>query len=137
MDQLMSGEYKLLAQTGLERSADLPDIPLIQEAVGDERADAVLCFLGGGDPIGRALFGAPGVPADRIAALRSAFDQMVKDPAFVADAKKRRALLYPKPGAKLDKHVEAILKTPPAVVALAREGMTGYRVNCPGCGKKK
>jgi len=137
MDQLKSGEYKLVAQTGLERNADLPDVPLIQELIGDAKVDAVLRFLAGGDPIGRALFGAPGVPDDRIAALRSAFDQMVKDQAFIADAKKRHALLHPKPGAKLDKYAQEILKTPPEVVKLAREGMLGYQVNCPGCGKKK
>jgi tripartite-type tricarboxylate transporter receptor subunit TctC len=137
MDEVKSGEYKLIAQTGLERNADLPEVPLIQEVVGDEKVDAVLRFLGGGDPIGRALFGAPGMPAERIAALRTAFDKMVKDPAFVADAKKRRALLNPKPGARLDQYVETILKTPPQVVQLAREGMAGYQANCPGCGKKK
>jgi tripartite-type tricarboxylate transporter receptor subunit TctC len=137
LDQVKAGEYKLIAQTGLERNADLPDVPLIQEVVGDAKVGAVLRFLAGGDPIGRALFGAPGVPQDRMAALRAAFDQMVKDPAFVADAKKRHALLSPKPGAKLDKYAEAILKTPPEVVELARTGMSGYQVNCPGCGKKK
>ncbi len=137
MDQIRSGEYKLVAQTGLERNVDLPDVPLIQEVIGDAKVDAVLRFLAGGDPIGRALMGAPGMPEERVAALRTAFDKMVKDPAFIADAKKRHALLHPKPGAKLDPYVEAILKTSPEVVALARKGMSGYQINCPGCGKKK
>ena len=137
MDQVKSGEYKLVAQTGLERNADIPDVPLIQEVVGDEKVDAVFRFLAGGDPIGRALFGAPGIPEDRIAALRAAFDKMVKDPEFIADAKKRQAILHTKPGAKLDKYVVDILNTPPEVVELARKGMAGYQVNCPGCGEKK
>ena len=136
-DQLKAGDYKLVAQTGLERNPDLPNVPLIQEVTGDEKVDAVFRFLAGGDPIGRALFGAPGMPGDRIEALRAAFDKMVKDPAFIADAKKRHALLNTKPGAKLDKYVGDILKTPPEVVELARAGMSGYQANCPGCGKKK
>jgi tripartite-type tricarboxylate transporter receptor subunit TctC len=136
MDQLNSGEYKLVAQTGLERNADLPNVPLIQEAVGDGKVDAVFRFLAGGDPIGRAVFAAPDTPEESVAALRAAFDRMVRDPAFVADAGKRQALLHPKLGARLDKCVETILKTPREVVALAREGMRGYQVNCPGCGKK-
>jgi tripartite-type tricarboxylate transporter receptor subunit TctC len=136
-DQLKSGEYKLVAQTGLERNADLPDVPLIQELVGDDKTGAVFRFLAGGDSIGRALFGAPGMPDDRVAALRTAFDKMVKDPAFIADAKKRHAPLQPKPGAQLDPYVDAVLKTPPEVVELARKGMSGYQVNCPGCGKGK
>jgi tripartite-type tricarboxylate transporter receptor subunit TctC len=137
MDQVKSGEYKLVAQTGLERNPGMADVPLIQEVVGDEKVDAVFRFLAGGDPIGRALFGAPGIPDDRIAALRTAFDKMVKDPEFIADAKKRHALLHTKPGAKLDKYVVDILSTPPEVVELARKGMSGYQVNCPGCGEKK
>lgn len=137
MDQLKSGEYKLVAQTGLERNPDMADVPLIQELVGDEKVDAVFRFLAGGDPIGRALFGAPGIPDDRMAALRAAFDKMVKDPEFIADAKKRHAILHTKPGAKLDKYVVDILDTPPEVVELARKGMSGYQVNCPGCGEKK
>jgi tripartite-type tricarboxylate transporter receptor subunit TctC len=137
MDQLKAGEYKLVAQTGLERNPDMSDVPLIQELVGDEKVDAVFRFLAGGDPIGRALFGAPGIPDDRTAALRAAFDKMVKDPEFIADAKKRHALLHTKPGAKLDKYVTDILSTPKEVVELAQKGMSGYQVNCPGCGEKK
>lgn len=136
-DQLKAGEYKLVAQTGLERNEDIPDVPLIQEVVGDEKVDAVFRFMAGGDPIGRALFGAPGVQQDRIAALRTAFDKMVKDPAFVADAKKRQALLRPKPGAKLDQYAAEVLRTPKEVVELAKQGMSGYQANCPDCGKKK
>jgi tripartite-type tricarboxylate transporter receptor subunit TctC len=77
------------------------------------------------------------VPADRIAALRTAFDKMVRDPAFIADAKKRQAALNPKPGAEVDGYVADILKTPQEVVELAKQGMSGYEANCPGCGKKK
>jgi tripartite-type tricarboxylate transporter receptor subunit TctC len=135
-DEIKEGKYKILAQTGLERSPDLQDVPLIQEAIGDEKVDAVFRLLAGGDSIGRALFGAPGMPDDRIAALRTAFDKMVKDPAFIADAKKRQALLHPKPGAGLGKYVTAVLNTPSEVVELAKKGMSGYQVNCPGCQAK-
>ncbi len=135
-DELKAGQYKLIAQTGIERNPDLQNVPLIQEVIGNEKVDAVFRLLAGGDPIGRALFGAPGMPDDRIAALRTAFDKMVKDPDFIADAKKRKALLHTKAGAALGKYVTAVLNTPPEVVALAKKGMAGYQANCPGCETK-
>ena len=138
-DQIKSGEYVIFAQAGLQRTEDLRDVPLIQELVGDKKTDAVLRFMGGGAPIGRALFGAPGMPDDRIAALRTAFDKMVKDPALVADAKKRTALLIPAPGAKVDEYNRALLNTPKDVVALAQKAISGWQANCPAdsCAKAK
>lgn len=139
MDQIKAGKYKIIAQSGLERTEELKHVPLIQELIGDERVDAVHRFLGGGAPVGRALFGAPGMPDDRIAALRVAFDKLVKDPAFLADAEKRLAMISPRTGAQVDKFSQAILNTPKEMVALAQQGLTGYQANCPAesCARKK
>jgi tripartite-type tricarboxylate transporter receptor subunit TctC len=139
IDQIKAGKYKIIAQSGLERTEGLEDVPLIQELIGDEKVDAVHRFLGGGAPIGRALLGAPGMPDDRVAALRAAFDKMVKDPEFLADAKKRQATISPRNGAQLDKFSQAILNAPKEVVALAQQGLTGYKANCPkdSCARKK
>jgi len=139
MDQIKAGKYKIIAQSGLERTEELKDVPLIQELIGDEKVGAVHRFLAGGAPVGRALFGAPGMPDERIAALRTAFDKMVMDPAFIADANKRVALLSPKSGAQVDKYSQAILNAPKEVVALAQQGLTGYQANCPAdsCARKK
>jgi tripartite-type tricarboxylate transporter receptor subunit TctC len=138
-DEIKAGEYIIFAQAGLQRTEDLRDVPLIQELVGDKKTDAVLRFMGGGAPIGRALFGAPGMPEDRVATLRAAFDKMVKDPAFVADAGKRGALLGPTPGAKVDAYSRALLSTPKDVVELAQKGISGWQANCPknSCAKNK
>jgi len=137
-DDLKSGKYKIILQAGLERSPDLPDVPLIQEALGDSNAKKVFTFISSGAPIGRALMGAPGMPEDRVTALRAAFDKMVKDPAFMEDSKKRKALLVTKPGKELDKYNMAILNTPKETVELASKAMTGYKANCEkNCSKKK
>ncbi len=136
-DDLKSGKYKIILQAGLERSPDLPDVPLIQEALGDQKAKEVFKFISSGAPIGRALMGAPGMPEDRVAALRAAFDKMVKDPAFIEDAKKRKALLVTKPGTELDKYNQAILNTPKETIELASKAMSGYKANCAeNCEKK-
>ena len=53
----------------------------MQELVSDPRKKKVIEFISAGSAIGRALIAPSGVPADRIAALRTAFDQLVLDPA--------------------------------------------------------
>jgi tripartite-type tricarboxylate transporter receptor subunit TctC len=139
MDQVKAGKYKIIAQSGLERTEELHDVPLIQELIGDDKVDAVHRFLAGGAPIGRALLGAPGMPDGRIAALRTAFGKMVKDPAFIADANKRLAMLSPRDGAKLDEFNRALLSAPKEVVELATQGLHGYQASCPkdSCARKK
>ena len=66
-------------QGGLKRTADLPNVPLMQELVDDEKTKKIIEFISAGSAIGRALITPPAVPADRLAALREAFDKLVKD----------------------------------------------------------
>lgn len=82
-------------QFTLSRMKDLPDVPtLIEMSQGDSRAIAE--FLASGTPHARALAAGPNVPADRIAALRTAFDVMMKDPAFLAEAEQRKLSILPR-----------------------------------------
>jgi tripartite-type tricarboxylate transporter receptor subunit TctC len=46
-------------------------------------------FIASPSTIGRAIALPPGTPADRVAAIREAFEKTVRDPAFLADARKR------------------------------------------------
>jgi hypothetical protein len=68
----------------------------------------------------------PGVPADRLAALRAAFDATVKDPAFLADAKKQQLDITPYSGAQIDALMKDIYATPPALVARVRAAMEAH-----------
>ena len=77
-------------QVGLKKEPDLPDVPLMLELAASDEDRQVLELMSSGSQIGRALFAPPGVPAERIAALRAAFDAMVKDPEFIAAAAKRK-----------------------------------------------
>ena len=56
--------------------------------------------------IGKFILTTPGVPADRVAALREAFDAMVKDPEFLAEATKLRIEIDPLAGVELQKIVQ-------------------------------
>jgi tripartite-type tricarboxylate transporter receptor subunit TctC len=68
----------------------------------------------------------PGIPADRLAALRAAFDATVKDPAFLADAKKQQLDITPYSGAQIDGLMKDIYATPPELVARVRAAMEAH-----------
>jgi tripartite-type tricarboxylate transporter receptor subunit TctC len=122
-DALESGDLKIVLQAGVERDPDLPEVPLIQEIVDDPDAKAILTFVGAGAPIGRSLMALPGTPDDVVAALRAAFQEMVADEAFLADAEKRAAIINPASGETVSAANEAIFETPPEVIEAALAAM--------------
>ena len=121
--KLASGEFVPVIQSGLSRHKDLTNIPLMQELVDDPQIKKVMEFASAGAAIGRALLLPPGVPQDRIDALRAAFDKTVKDADFIADAKKRNAELDPTNGTDVQKASLAIINAPKEIVDRATKGM--------------
>jgi tripartite-type tricarboxylate transporter receptor subunit TctC len=57
----------------------------------------------------------PGLPADRVKALRDAFQNMVKDPEFVAELERTNVELDPLPGAQVEQLVVRTLNVPATV----------------------
>jgi len=72
----------------------------------------VLDFMSKAVSVGRPIATTPGVPADRVAALRRAFDATLKDPAFIQDAKTQRAEIQPMSGAQLEQIVRDVVGAP-------------------------
>lgn len=122
-ESLASGELKIILQSGLERDPDLPDVPLLQEIVDDPKAKEVMEFASAAAPIGRSLMTKEGIPADVLAALRTAFHQMVADEAFLADAKKRKADIIPASGEDMEKILTKILSASPELIDSAKAAM--------------
>jgi tripartite-type tricarboxylate transporter receptor subunit TctC len=115
-DNIDNGTFIPLLQAGLARTPELPNVPLMQEIVTDPGAKQAIEFVSGGAAIGRALLAPQNVPADRIAALRAAFDKLVVDRDFLADAQKRGIYIEPTPGVEAQKHSDAIIKTPKNII---------------------
>jgi len=99
---LGDGLMKIVIQTGLERDAGMPNIPLMQELTDDPKAKAVLTFLGSSAPIGRAMMIHPDTPEYIVKGIRVAFQKMLKDKSFLAAAKKRSAIITPGTGEELE-----------------------------------
>jgi tripartite-type tricarboxylate transporter receptor subunit TctC len=114
-DWLRERKIRIILQTTPERTPELPDAPCLGE-IGNTAADRqVFALYASGSAIGRSLIGPPGIAAERVKALRDAFDAMVKDPDFVADVQKINVELDPLPGSALAALVEKTLSIPPAV----------------------
>ena len=73
--------------------------------------------------IGRPFVTSPGVPAERVAILRKAFDEMMKDPAFLEDASEVGLDVSPVGGEKIQKIVADLVHTPDDIVAKAKLAM--------------
>ncbi len=114
--EVTSGDVKPIIQSGLARHKELADVPLMQEVISDPIGKKVAEFMSAGSAIGRALIAPPGVPAERITALRNAFDQLVKDPEFLHQAAEADAELDPKSGLETQGISNAILATPRDVI---------------------
>ena len=65
----------------------------------------------------------PGVPVERVRALRAAFDATMKDAAFLADAKRQDLEVRPISGAEADALLKEVYATPASVVKLAIDYM--------------
>lgn len=122
---IADGTFTPIIQGGLVRTKDLPNVPLMQDLTDDPKTKQVLEFISAGSAIGRALIAPPKIPEDRLAALRSAFDKMVADPAFEKEADKRGADLEPTPGVEVQKYSDGIAKAPKEIVEAAKKAVEG------------
>ena len=115
-DWLRDGKLIFLAQDGLTRNPALPNVPLYEDLVSSPDEKAIMRFMSYPVATSRALAVAPGVPADRVAALRKALMETLADPDFLAVAKKRHMDIT----AKDHKYVESVIAemhaTPPALI---------------------
>jgi tripartite-type tricarboxylate transporter receptor subunit TctC len=114
-DWLKEKKINILVQIGLNKAPDLPDVPLLMDLAGNAEDKAVLRLLSSPSAIGRPIFTTPGVPEDRVKALRAAFDATIKDPAFLEDAKKAGLEIDPVSGEELQRIVGDIVATPEPV----------------------
>jgi tripartite-type tricarboxylate transporter receptor subunit TctC len=77
--------------------------------------------LAGTAEVGRSILTTPGVPEARLAALRTAFQQMVKDPDFIAAGAKRKLMLDPASGEEMDTINRQTMSLPKPVVEALRK----------------
>ena len=98
-------------------------MPTLLELAKKPEDKAVLSFFGNGNAVGWLFLTPPGVPADRVAALRTAFDKTVKDPAYLAAVAGRKLDVKPVSGAEVTKLINDTLAVTPAQLNSIRAAM--------------
>jgi tripartite-type tricarboxylate transporter receptor subunit TctC len=120
---LKTGKIVLITQIGLERDPEFPDLPLMTDFAKSDEDRQVLKLFSTDVVIGRPFVTSPGVPAERVALLRKAFDEMMTDPAYLDDSKKAALDVTPVAGAKVQAIVADLVHTPAEIVAKAKLAM--------------
>jgi len=124
-DWIAGKKVNLPVQLNLTKSPDLPNVPLIGDYATSERQRQILKLVLSRQTMGRPFMAPPGIPAERQAALRKAFDDTMKDPEFLSDAKARGQEINPVSGADLDKLLAELYRTPPDVIAETKAAIGG------------
>jgi tripartite-type tricarboxylate transporter receptor subunit TctC len=102
----------ILVQIGVKKDKDLPEVPLLYELASTPGDREILEFISKGLAVGRPIGTTPGVPPERLAALRAAFDATLIDPDFIADAKKSNAEINPMTGQVLQQLIDDVIGAP-------------------------
>ena len=122
---LQSGDIRVLVQGGLSKLPELPDVPLLLDLAKTDEQRSMIRFLSAGSPLGRAAQGPPGIPKDRYEALVAALAATVKDPAYLAAAKKLKLSVAFTSRDDTVAAVRQIMETPPAMIGRIKTVM-GY-----------
>jgi len=116
LDWIRNKKINILFQVGPRREPELPDVMLWREFGQNDEQRQILDILSGDVAVGRPILTAPGVPADRVRALRKAFDDTLKDPDYLAAAKKANMYLNPIGGEELQGIVNRIVSASPETI---------------------
>jgi tripartite-type tricarboxylate transporter receptor subunit TctC len=120
-DWLSEHKIHVLFQTGDEPNEALPDVPLAKDFALDEQKRKVLDLWLAPNTAARPYAMPPGVPKDRVTAVRKAFMDQFKDPLFLADAKKVGMEIGPKDGQYVQDLVNRLHRSPQNVIEQARK----------------
>jgi tripartite-type tricarboxylate transporter receptor subunit TctC len=131
----LQGKAVFLYQNGLKRASQLPQVPTMTELVTlDERRQVegrqvegrqVMGALAGTAEIGRSILTTPGVPQERLAALRAAFQRMLADPDFLAAMAKRNVMIEPATGEAMDAVTTETMGLPKSTIEALRTLLKG------------
>ncbi len=119
-DWLRDRKINLLFQMSLEKHPDIPQVPALIEQAKNPEDRKVFEFLFAPQEMGRPFFAPPGVPPERVKALRDAFEKTLKDPQFLAEAEKMGIEVQHVGGEAIHALLDRVYASPAEVVARAK-----------------
>jgi tripartite-type tricarboxylate transporter receptor subunit TctC len=106
----------ILFQGGEQPNPELKGVPFVNDLAKNADDKTAIEFLYAGQGIGRPFIAPPDMPADRVKMVQDAFSATMKDPDFVADAKKQKLDVEPEDGEHLAALIKKIYATPKPIV---------------------
>jgi tripartite-type tricarboxylate transporter receptor subunit TctC len=118
-------KINVLIQFAHKKLPELQDVPLVTDLAKTDTEKQILNLILTSQLMARVVVAPPGVPENRVAALRKAFDDTMKDPEFVAAATRLGAPVEPVSGWEIQRLVEEVMRTPPDVVKTFYDAVGG------------
>jgi tripartite-type tricarboxylate transporter receptor subunit TctC len=103
----------------LSKHPDLPNVPLIMDLPKTNEQRQIFRMIFARQTMGRPYLAPPGVPADRLAALRQAFMDTMTDKEFLAESEANKFEINPASGENLEALVKEVYRTPPEIAKKA------------------
>lgn len=120
-DWLEQKKINIILQMAIKKAPDLPNVPFMMDYAKTDLDKKALELLFAPQAAAWPMIAPPGLPADRLAALRKAFMDTMKDPKFVAEANKLHVEIEPMSGEEMDALIKRILSFPPDVIKRAQD----------------
>jgi tripartite-type tricarboxylate transporter receptor subunit TctC len=119
-DWLRNKTIDIVVQAGVKRDNYLPDVPLLTELTGAEEDSEIMALVSSTAGLGHPYLVPPGTPPERIAVLRRAFMETLRDRGFLDEVTKLGLRIDPMASDEVTRIVADTISTPPAVVAKAK-----------------
>ncbi len=116
-------KYNFLVQTGMTKLRDYESVPLLRELAENDEQQRIFDFISRSVVVARPIVTNPGVPPERVQALRRAFQAALADPAFLEEADRLKLEIHWKSGEELERLVNDLIATPPAVLDRVRQAI--------------
>jgi tripartite-type tricarboxylate transporter receptor subunit TctC len=122
-DLYLTKQVKLVLMLSDKRVREFPDVPTVMEVAENEGQRAILKLTIARQSMARPYVAPPGLPPERLAALRNAFDATMQDGEFLADARRQNLDVRPVTGPEADTLIAQVYATSPEIVKRATEFM--------------
>ena len=125
-DQIAKGQMKLMVQMTLEKDPKLPDVPGVLDYVSKEQDRQVIELLLSRLSLGRPFIAPPDLPPERATALRGAFERLLQDPEFLAEAQKSGLPVQPILASEAEEIIRRLYQYPTQIVQRTRSLVRGH-----------
>ena len=122
-DWIKNKDVKVIVQFTNKKHPEMQDVPTVVELARTDEQRQILSAVVSAAEVGTSFFTAPNAPADRVEALRRAFDETMKDPEFLADAARGKLPIDPMGGEEFARIVDKLYEVREAYVARARKAL--------------